>query len=179
VGTPDLSLTDWLVLAVLCEQPRHGFAVARELAADSELGSIWTVRRPLVYRSIDHLVDEGLAEPRAIEPGTQGPNRTVLAPTRTGRIRVARWIDEPVAHPRDVRTTLLAKLALRVRRGDDLASLARAQLATFGDVRDGVEQKHRSSDGVDRLTMQWRIAANQAIAAFLQSIVTDERTRAG
>jgi hypothetical protein len=46
-------------------------------------------------------------------------------------------------------------------------------------VRDGVVQKHRSSDGVDRLTMQWRIAANQAIAAFLQSIVTDERTRAG
>ena len=23
----DLSLTDWLVLAILCEEPRHGFAV--------------------------------------------------------------------------------------------------------------------------------------------------------
>lgn len=175
MGSPDLSLTDWLVLALLCEQPRHGFAVARELSADSELGAIWTVRRPLVYRSLDHLLDEDLAETRAVEPGVHGPHRTVMAPTRAGRTRVARWLDEPVSHPREVRTTLLAKLALRSRRGDELSSLARAQLATFDDVRGGVEQRHRTSDGIDRLTMQWRVSANRAIAAFLQSVIDDER----
>ena len=45
-----LSLTDWVVLGVLTEEPRHGFAVAKELARDAELGQLWTVRRPLVYR---------------------------------------------------------------------------------------------------------------------------------
>ena len=175
MGSPDLSLTDWLVLALLCEEPRHGFAVARELAADSELGGIWTVRRPLVYRSLDHLVDEGLVEARAVEPGRQGPHRTVMAPTRSGRARVARWLDQPVSHPRDVRTTLLAKLALRARRGRDLSSLARAQLQAFDAVRGGVEEKHRTSDGVDRLTLQWRVSANGAIVEFLESVIDDER----
>lgn len=170
----ELSLTDWLVLAVLCEDPRHGFAVARELAPDSELGGIWTVRRPLVYRAIDHLVDCGLVEPRAVERGVQGPHRTVMAATRSGRTRVARWLEQPVAHPRDVRTFLLAKLALRARRGMALSPLARAQLDLFGDVRGGVEQKRQNSDGVDRLTMQWRVSANDAIVSFLETVIADD-----
>jgi PadR family transcriptional regulator AphA len=169
-----LSLTDWLVLAILCEDPRHGFAVARELAPESELGGIWTVRRPLVYRAIDHLVDVGLVEPRAVEPGTQGPHRTVMAPTRSGRARVAPWLEQPVAHPRDVRTVLLAKLALRSRRGAALSPLARAQLELFESVRGGVEQKLGKSDGVDKLTMHWRVSANDAIVSFLETVIADE-----
>ena len=47
-------LTDWVVLALVVEQPRHGFALARELAADGALGEVWTVPRPLVYRAIDN-----------------------------------------------------------------------------------------------------------------------------
>ena len=35
---------------VIAEEPRHGFSVARELAADMPIGQVWTVRRPLVYR---------------------------------------------------------------------------------------------------------------------------------
>jgi PadR family transcriptional regulator AphA len=175
--TPDLSLTDWLVLAVLCEEPRHGFAVSRELDATSELGSILTVRRPLVYRALDHLVDVGLAEARAVEPGAQGPHRTVLAPTRGGRAHLDRWLDQPVEHPRDVRTTLLAKLALRTRRGDALTPLAQAQLDVFADVLGGLQRKRRASDGVERLTTHWRVAANRAITAFLEAVVRDERRR--
>ncbi len=171
---PQMSLTDWLVLALLCEQPRHGFAVARELEAGSELGGIWTVRRPLVYRSLDHLALEGLIEPRSVEPGAQGPHRTVMAPTRTGRARVTRWLDQPAAHPRDVRTELLAKLALRARRGRELSTLARAQLARFANVRDGIEQRRRQSGGVERLTLQWRLSANDGIARFLESVIEDE-----
>lgn len=170
----ELSLTDWLVLGVLAEEPRHGFAVGRELAANSELGGIWTVRRPLVYRSLDHLVDAGLAEPRTVEPGIQGPHRTVMAPTRAGRARLARWLREPVEHPREVRTVLLAKLALLARRSQALEPLIRAQRAAFGGILDGLENKRRATDGVDRLTVQWRLSANRAIIAFLDSIVGDE-----
>jgi DNA-binding PadR family transcriptional regulator len=163
------------VLGVLCEQPRHGFALARELAPESDLGAIWTVRRPLVYRAIDHLVTLGLAEPRAVEPGTQGPDRTVMAATRSGRARLARWLDDPVAHPRDVRTELLAKLALRVRRGEPVAPLAQEQLRRFGDVREGVAQKRQAGEGIGRLTMQWRVSANEAIVSFLEAVIRDER----
>jgi DNA-binding PadR family transcriptional regulator len=174
----DLSLTDWVVLGVLCERPRHGFAVARELAPDQELGRIWTVRRPLVYRALDHLVDVGLVEPRTTEPGRQGPYRTVMAPTRSGRVALRRWLAEPVAHARDVRTVLLTKLALLRRRDADLAPLARAQLAVATEVLDGLEHRVPQSSGVDQLALQWRVSANRAIVAFLDAIVSGGDRRA-
>ena len=37
---PDLSLTEWAVLAVVAEAPAHGFAIAKELAPTGDLGRI-------------------------------------------------------------------------------------------------------------------------------------------
>jgi DNA-binding PadR family transcriptional regulator len=169
-----LSLNDWLVLAVLCEQPRHGFDVARELAADAELGQIWTVRRPLVYRAIDHLTAPGLVAARGVEQGDRGPERVVVAPTRRGRDRLRRWLETPVEHPRDVRTVLLAKLALRSRRGEPLAPLARRQGDMFAPVLDGLEQRADGAVGTDRLAAVWRREANRAIRAFLDAVIADD-----
>jgi DNA-binding PadR family transcriptional regulator len=172
--SPALSLTDWVVLGVLAEEPRHGFAVAKELGQDAELGQLWTVRRPLVYRSIDHLLEIGLAEPRFVEPGDQGPHRTVIAVTRVGRSRLRRWLDEPVEHPRDVRATLLVKLALRTRRGDTLAPLARRQLDAFADVQRGLGRRRESTSSVAQLAISWRYQANEAIRRFLEALIRDE-----
>lgn len=172
---PSLSLTDWVVLGVLAETPRHGFAVAREVAAGAELGQIWTIRRPLVYRSLDHLSDLGLVEPRVVEPGDQGPHRTVLAPTRSGRARLQRWLDQPVEHPRDVRTELLVKFALRTRRGLPLRPLATAQQAKFGDILSGLEQRVHDTRNTPRVIAQWRHEANVAIQRFLDAVIAEER----
>jgi DNA-binding PadR family transcriptional regulator len=169
--SPALSLTDWVVLGLLAEEPRHGFAIAKELAADAELGRLWTVRRPLVYRAIDHLLDIGMAEPRFTEPGDQGPHRTVFAATRAGRARLRRWLDQPVEHPRDVRTTLLVKLAFRARRGDALAPLARRQLEEFADVQDSLGRRRAAAGTVEQLAVQWRYQANDAIRRFLEAVI--------
>jgi DNA-binding PadR family transcriptional regulator len=170
----ELSLTDWVVLGLLAEGPRHGFALAKELEPGAELGRLWTVRRPLVYRAIDHLLEVGLAEPRLVEPGDQGPQRTVVAATRAGRTRVRRWLNEPVRHPREVRAALLVKLALRARRGETLATLAHKQLDAFRVVHDGLEQRRHGGRGVERLELEWRYEANQAIERFLQTVIDSE-----
>jgi DNA-binding PadR family transcriptional regulator len=174
-AAPTVSLTDWVVLGLLGEEPRHGFALAKELAPDAELGRLWTVRRPLVYRAIAHLLDLGYAEPRLVEPGTQGPHRTVVAATRSGRARLRRWLDEPVEHPRDVRSTLLVKLALRARRGDDLAPLAQRQLDEFADAHEALALRRRSASDVERLAIEWRYQANEAIQRYLEAIIKDAR----
>src|SRR3954449_6295285 len=129
-----MSLTDWIVLAVIAEEPRHGFSVARELAPDAALGQVWTVRRPLVYRSLEYLAADRSIKARRTEPGTQGPHRTVYGATRAGRNRLASWLLEPVDHPRDVRSELLVKFVLRARRSEALTPLAVAQLELFGPV---------------------------------------------
>jgi DNA-binding PadR family transcriptional regulator len=169
-----MSLTDCVVLAVIAEAPRHGFSVARELAADTPIGQVWTVRRPLVYRSLEHLANDGLVVASRTEPGTQGPHRTVYQATRTGRSRLARWLDEAVDHPRDVRSELLVKFVLRARRGELLSPLARRQLELFAPVADGLARAARRATGAHRVVARWRLESSRAITRTLEAIVHDE-----
>ncbi|HEV7176713.1 MAG TPA: hypothetical protein VGN29_14535 [Solirubrobacteraceae bacterium] len=41
----DLGAGEWAVLALLAEQQGHGFAVARVMTPDGDIGKVWTVRR--------------------------------------------------------------------------------------------------------------------------------------
>jgi DNA-binding PadR family transcriptional regulator len=59
----------------------------------------------------------------AEEPGDAGPNRTILAPTRTGRARFRTWLHTPVEHLRDLRSELLLKLVFAERYDIDIADM--------------------------------------------------------
>ena len=69
-----MSLTEWVVLALLSEAPSHGFAVARTpVPGHARSGEVWTVPRPLVYRAIGRLEEQGLIVEAGEEPGDPGP----------------------------------------------------------------------------------------------------------
>ena len=123
----ELSLTEHAVLGVLAEGPTHGFAIARRLSSEGDLGKVFTVRRPLVYRALTRLVEANLAETLHVEPGDAGPNRTVHRITRQGRGRLRRWLDQPVDHVRDLRLELMLKLALLARAGRPAGDLVKRQ----------------------------------------------------
>jgi PadR family transcriptional regulator AphA len=169
-----MSLTDWVVLGVIAEEPRHGFSVARELAPDAPTGQVWTVRRPLVYRAIEYLLADCLIEAMRTEPGTQGPHRTVYRATRRGKARLTRWLAEPVDHPREVRSELLVKFVLRARRAEPLTPLAVRQLELFAPVADGLARAARKATGADRVVARWRLESTRAITRTLEAIVADE-----
>lgn len=133
---PELSLTEWVVLAVLAETDAHGFAIAKELRPDTDLGRVITIHRPLVYRALDRLVTAGLVEPHATEPGDSGPKRTRHGVTRQGRSFVDRWLDQPVGHIRDLRIEFLAKVRLNQRRSRSIQPLVTAQRETLAATLD-------------------------------------------
>ena len=59
--SPDeLLLGEWACLGLLYAMPSHGFAIAAELRSDADVGRIWSLSRPLTYRSLDQLVERGL-----------------------------------------------------------------------------------------------------------------------
>src|SRR5215510_5695546 len=107
----ELSLAEWVVLALVEEGPTHGFAIASLTGDDGPVGSVWHVPRPVVYRSLSRLHDAGLVEVASVEPG-KGPQRMVYEITRPGRSAVTAWLDTPVQHVRDIRSHLLVRLAL-------------------------------------------------------------------
>jgi DNA-binding PadR family transcriptional regulator len=166
----ELPLTEWVVLALLDEAPRHGFALARELQPPAPVGRVWTVSRPLTYRAVDQLVVKGMAHPSREEESEGGPKRTILTPTTNGRRRVRRWRLAPVAHLRDVRSELLAKLVLLERAGVDRAPLVDAQLEAFAPIFAALTEGPPSAATADGAVALWRYETAQATRRLLQAL---------
>ena len=156
------SLTEWVVLGLIAEEPTHGFALARLLVRGGEVGRVWAATRPLTYRAIDRLAADGLIQPVRTEAGA-GPPRTVHRATASGRRVLRSWLAQPVAHPREVRAELLVKLLLLERAGAPTAPLLASQREAFAGVLDAT--RHTSADdSVGR----WRAEQAAAIDRFLR-----------
>jgi DNA-binding PadR family transcriptional regulator len=173
---PDLSLTEWAVLAITSEQPTHGFAISKELAPEGDLGRVWTVPRPLVYRALATLEDARLVEPIGEEAGERGPARTRLRATRTGRTAVDRWLITPVAHVRELRTQFLLQFRLLDRRGRGTSDLVSAQLEKLGPMLDSLREQLSSTDGFDHLLAAWRFESADAAARVLEGVAAQDRS---
>ena len=158
-------MTEHAVLGLLAEGPSHGFAISKQLGADSEVGRILTVRRPLVYRALDRLVDSGLAQPIHTEKGESGPNRVIHRVTKSGRRELRTWLGTPVEHVRDIRIEFLLKVALILRARRSPGSLIRAQ-------RRSLETTLRVLDefGADDHVTNWRRHNARAAGVFLEEL---------
>src|SRR5947209_16490134 len=166
---PGLSLTEWVVLALLCEAPSHGFAVARTLSRVTALGEVWTVPRPLVYRAIGRLEEQGLILEAGEEPGDPGPRRMVYEVTAKGRKAAAQWRAEPVRHLREVRSAFLAKILLRRRAGEPLTPLVAEQRAVFEPLFQRLTEQFEAGEG-EPVVAAWRHESSQAVARLLDSL---------
>jgi PadR family transcriptional regulator AphA len=171
---PGLSLTEWVVLALLAEGPSHGFAVARTLSRVTPLGQVWTVPRPLVYRALGRLEQQGLIAEAGEEPGDPGPRRMVYEVTGKGRKAAAGWRAEPVRHLREVRTAFLAKVLLRQRAGEPLTPLVVEQRAVFIPLFERLAEQFEQPEG-DRVVASWRYESSQAVARLLDHLGTFDR----
>lgn len=167
---PRLSLAEWVVLCLVCEEPSHGFALARILADDGDLGRIWRVPKPVIYRSLQRLEDAGLAELAQLQPSTEGPVRSLQAATAAGREAAGAWLATPVRHNRDIRSELLLKLALLDRAGRDATPLICAQRTQLEPVASALEQRLEGAAGIDRAITLWRFETVTATLRFLDAL---------
>jgi DNA-binding PadR family transcriptional regulator len=166
---PSLSLAEWTVLTVVSERPTHGFAIAQLTAPQGELGRIWHIPRPVVYRAIGRLVEDGLLVPASVESG-RGPQRTLYSATVFGREAVRHWLDTPVEHVREVRSHLLLKLALLDRAGRDPTELLIQQKAVLAPIAAAVHAERPGHPGFDSTLLAWRRATTEATMTFLDDI---------
>ena len=157
------------MLAILSQQPAHGFAVAQQTAPGGELGRIWQIPKAVVYRAIGRLLDAGLIVPEGVEPGL-GPQRTVYAVTPEGQEKAREWLRTPVAHVRDIRSHLLLKLALLHRAAEDPRDLLRGQRTVLEPIAEAIEVQQASCGGFDAVLLAWRRATAQAALDFVDAL---------
>ena len=171
-GSP-LSLAEYAVLGIMANGRQHGFAVARLLGPDGDLGRVYGVARPAVYRAIERLIEAGLVKSLKVEPGDRGPQRTPLRITPAGTRALDAWLWSPVRHVRDIRTEFLVKVVLIDRAGGDPAPLIRTQIDELGPVVEAIAEQHRATTGTERTVSLWRMRSARATLQFLEELVAD------
>jgi DNA-binding PadR family transcriptional regulator len=166
-----LSPGEWAVLALCDEEPAHGFALARTLDAEGEVGRVWAVARPLVYRALHRLQELGLVEELGTRPSDSGPPRTVFATTPEARGRVDEWLREPVEHVREARNLLLLKLLFLDRRHRDAGPLVRAQADAYATIERRLrDREEHAADDFDHVLLSWRLESARAALRFLDRL---------
>ena len=167
----DLSLVEWVVLGLLAEAPAHGWALVRALRSDGEVGRVWTSSRPLVYRALETLSERRLVRAARSEPSPRGPERTVLAPTAAGRRALGSWLDEPIEHVRDVRSTLMVKLLLHDRAGSDPTALLERQAAVLAALEQHALDQALEATEFDRTLALWRLSSTREARRFVADLL--------
>jgi PadR family transcriptional regulator AphA len=166
----ELSPGEWAVLGLIAERSRHGFAVRKALGPDGEVGRVWSLPGPLVYRALTTLQSRGLAEVAGAERSEVGPQRTLVTATAAGREALRAWLRRPVEHLRDFRSLLMLKLVLLDRAGEDPGPLVAAQRDHVEPIVAALAERVETSAGFDRTLATWRLESARAAIRFLDGL---------
>ena len=172
----ELAPGEWSVLALLSDAPAHGWAIAEAMSKDGEIGRVWAVGRPLVYRAIELLESRRLIEPVGTEPGARGPNRSLFQATPEGREELARWLSDPVDHVRDIRSLFLLKLVLLERAGLDNRPLLEAQRALTVPAVSALEARLHRSIGTEHVFVLFRLETTRSVVCFIDGLLAERQT---
>jgi DNA-binding PadR family transcriptional regulator len=167
--SPPLSLTEWLVLCLASEGSTHGFAIARLLGHQGELGQVWRVPKPVIYRGLTRLDELGLVHTVGEQSTSLGPVRSVVEATPDGQRAAAAWLATPVRHMRDVRSELMVKLALLDRSAADPQPLLTAQREQLAPIAAALAERLGTAAGFDRTLALWRYETVTAALRFLDA----------
>lgn len=170
IGGRSLVPGEWAVLGLLAEEPAHGFALAKALAAEGEIGMIWTVPRQLVYRTLGVLEENELVCATRTEAGP-GPVRTIMTITPYGRRAVERWLVEPVEHIREARSLLMLKLVFLERSHYDVRPLLGRQRELLLPALEAQHQRAAASTGSRRAVELWRLECVDAVIGFTERML--------
>ena len=163
-----LLLGEWACLGLLYPAATHGFAIAARLKPNGDVGRVWSLSRPLTYRSLDQLAARGYVHAIGSERGIAGGNRTILAATRTGRAQLRKWLQTPVTHLRDLRSELLLKLVIADICDVDVTEMLRRQ---HEQILSLVEALAEPIDAHDDVVALWRAESSLAALRFIERLL--------
>lgn len=160
------------LLGLLLDGPRHGYDLARYFMPGTALGDVIHLGASHLYNLLDRLERDGLVSSQRQDAGAR-PARRVYQLTEDGRARALRWIEQPVARPRDALLDFPLKLYL-ARRLDPAhaAALLTHQRALFEMYAQRLEQEAaQPPQGEDAsfiaLMRQGRLARTRAVLEWL------------
>lgn len=162
--TADVTLESGLCLALIRNGCDHGYVIAQRFLPEADIGQIYTLSRPAVYRELQYLERVGWVLSSEAR-GNRGQKMRSLRLSKSGAQVVEKWMASPVAHIRDVRTEFLAKVVLLQEGGEDASVLMQKQREFFKPTFEAL--LHERDDSVVAL---WRREQVRAVSRFLDEL---------
>ncbi len=160
------------LLALLAEQPMHGYQLRQEFEART--GGTWPLNIGQVYTTVQRLVRDGL-----VEPVVQGPTGSAdtdeaadgareteqFTVTDAGRAEAGQWWTTPVLRGAPARDELAIKLALAVTvPGVDVVDVVRRQRTeTMSALRDFTRLKGRTVEAHGPQELAWSLVLDNLV----------------
>ncbi len=162
------------LLGLLRREPRHGYELAREFAADTALGEVVHLEMSMLYALLKRLERDGLVRSATQMQGSRPP-RKIFELTEAGQTTLDRWLAEPVERTRDLRLEFLLKLYIILDTDPDMArSLISSQHEICErHVTSLQEQIDAEPDSFRRLVLEMRMAQNVALLGWLAKARTE------
>ena len=162
---------EFILLGLIDQEPAHGYDLHKRLSVFSGLGMIWHVKQSNLYAHLDKLEEMGMLCSSLVEGDEAHLKRKLYSITPFGVKEFQRWMTEPVTHGRDMRQEFLARLYFAREAGHETAqALIDTQLAEcqqwIMQMRES-RQQETTSDGFDRVVMDYRIAQIEATIKWL------------
>jgi DNA-binding PadR family transcriptional regulator len=124
------------ILALLAQQPRHGYDLHRTLEAIGGGKAVWDLKPAQIYTTLLRLEEAGLVA-HAVTRRVGGPEQRVYELTTAGRAELDRWYAEGThsAHQRD-EVFLKITLAVSDESADALAVIHRQRATLYRDLHE-------------------------------------------
>ncbi len=152
----------------------HGYELRRRFR--NGLRPFWHIASSQIYNVLHRLEEEGWITSRA-EASDGGPPRTVYEITSSGVDTFEAWVGSPVAHLRDLRVELFAKLYfLRRRSSNEVRTFLTAQIDLLDGLESNLARRRRleSDDvGLGEIGVSFRRHQLRSTVTWLKESVKD------
>lgn len=115
----DLSV-ELALLGFVRRRPSHGYEIYHELSHTPELRLVWRIKQSRLYALLARLEEGGLLR-ATLQPQETRPPRRVYHLTTEGEAAYRKWLEQPVAQPREMRLAFMLKLYFAMEEGQEAA----------------------------------------------------------
>jgi DNA-binding PadR family transcriptional regulator len=152
---------------------RHGYDLAREFQAGSDLGEIIRLEPGMLYHHLKKLERAGWVTSTQ-ELVERRPARLVYSLTPAGRLQLERWMTEPVGHTREIRLEFLVKLYLANLTDPALSRrLVREQIATLSEI-ESAQHAEPAAEGFSANVRALRQSQTSTALTWLRSLLSGD-----
>jgi PadR family transcriptional regulator AphA len=147
----DAMPTEYALLGLLLDGPKHGYELARRFSPETALGEICHLEMSMLYALLKKQEKAGHIEAELESQGARPPKR-IFHLTGLGRAAFIEWVRTPVGRARDIRLDFLVKLYFARQLGvDDVLALIDRQLEICVSLRDRLQRGVGLNEDLDDL----------------------------